>query len=158
MARDQKEEEGEVQVKDRRRFNPDGTPREGSEASGGQEEKGAEPERKKTGDKSNPPEESHEDHPLPEGEMEIDFSTFLLSLASSVQISLGLIPHPVSRKPEINLVSAKQTIDILGMIEQKTEGNLTPDEDHLIKQILYELRMIYVDLVNKIQKGPKGAP
>lgn len=142
----------EIQVKDRRRFNPDGTPRQGPEPEGEEAERVR--ESASPGGQGGPaPAEEPREEGQPSGDMEINFSTFLLSLASSVQISLGLIPHPVSRKPEINLVSAKQTIDILGMLEQKTKGNLTADEEPLMRQILYELRMIYVDLVNKIQKG-----
>lgn len=142
----------EIQIKDRRRFNPDGTPRQGSEPEGEEAERVREPASPGGQGGPEPAEDPREEAP-PSGDMEINFSTFLLSLASSVQISLGLIPHPVSRKPEINLVSAKQTIDILGMLEQKTKGNLSAEEEPLIRQILYELRMIYVDLVNKIQKG-----
>lgn len=79
----------------------------------------------------------------------IDFNTFVMSLASSVQIALGAVPHPISGKTETNLAHAKQTIDILGMMEQKTVNNLTPDESGLLKHILYQLRMQYVELSQK---------
>ena len=79
-------------------------------------------------------------------EFEINFSTFVLSLASSVQITLGLIPHPATNEPQKDLASAKQTISILEMMEQKTKGNLNADEEQLIKQILFELRMQYVEV------------
>lgn len=153
MGERRREDKEELQVKDRRRYNPDGTPRQGSERVNRPEEVPQESSTAKETPPSAEVEEDHDEPDSPEREMEINFSTFLLSLASSVQISLGLIPHPVSRKPEINLISAKQTIDILGMLADKTKGNLSQEEDHLIKQILYELRMIYVDLANKIQKG-----
>ena len=77
---------------------------------------------------------------------EIDFSTFILSLASSVQISMGIVPNPMTGQTQKDLVHAKQTIDILGMLEQKTEGNLTPEESGMLKQVLFQLRMQYVDL------------
>lgn len=80
---------------------------------------------------------------------EINFSTFVLSLASSVQISLGLIPHPMTNKSETNLSSAKQTIDILGMLDEKTKGNLSKEEEQLMRQLLYELRMQYVEASGK---------
>lgn len=82
-------------------------------------------------------------------EFEINFSTFVLSLASSVQITLGLINHPATNKPAIDLASAKQTISILEMMETKTKGNLNSDEEKLIKQILFELRMQFIEVSKK---------
>ena len=79
----------------------------------------------------------------------IDFNTFVMSLASSVQIALGAVPHPVTGKTETNLSHAKQTIDILGLIEQKTMGNLNADESGLLKHLLYQMRMQYVELSQK---------
>lgn len=75
---------------------------------------------------------------------EINFSTFILSLNSSVLLNLGAIEDPSTGRKEKNLPLAKQTIDILKMLEEKTQGNLTRDEENLLKNILYELRMIYV--------------
>jgi hypothetical protein len=73
---------------------------------------------------------------------EIDFGTFVISLASSVLVHLGEITHPDS--PESNHHLAKQTIDILGMIQDKTRGNLTKEEEQLLTNLLYDLRMKYV--------------
>jgi hypothetical protein len=75
---------------------------------------------------------------------EINFATFIFSLNSSALMSLGIIDDPGSGKKVKNLVLAKQTIDILGMLEEKTRGNLTKDEESMLKNILYDLRMIYV--------------
>ena len=75
---------------------------------------------------------------------EINFSTFLLSLNASALVNLGLIENPATGKTEKMLTMAKQTIDILGMLEEKTSGNLTTDEGSLLKNILYELRLNYV--------------
>jgi len=85
-------------------------------------------------------EEAEEDIQLPE----INFATFIFSLNSSVLVHLGLINDPATGKKVKNLAIAKQTIDILGMLEEKTEGNLTEDEESMLKNILYDLRMIYV--------------
>lgn len=74
----------------------------------------------------------------------IDFSTFIFSLNSSVLVQLGLIEDPASGKKAKNLPLAKQTIDIMGMLEEKTRGNLTQDEEQMLKHFLYELRMLYV--------------
>ena len=74
----------------------------------------------------------------------IDFSTFVLSINSSALVQLGLIEDPGSGQQTKNLPLAKQTIDLLAMLEEKTRGNLTSDEENILKNILYELRMLYV--------------
>ncbi len=78
--------------------------------------------------------------PLPE----INFVTFLLSLSTSALIQLGEIEDPAWRQPEKNLPLAKQTIDLIGMFQEKTKGNLTPEEQKLMENILFDLRMRYV--------------
>jgi hypothetical protein len=78
--------------------------------------------------------------PLPE----VNFSTFVYSLSTSVLVHLGEIPEPISEKMDKNLPLAKQTIDILGILQEKTKGNLTPDEENLLNSFLYDLRMRYV--------------
>jgi hypothetical protein len=77
----------------------------------------------------------------------IDFSTFVLSLSTSALMHLGAIPSPegpLETPPEIALALAKQTIDILGMLEAKTDGNLTGDEERLLDEVLADLRLRYV--------------
>jgi len=74
----------------------------------------------------------------------IDFSTFVLSINSSALVQLGLIEDPASGQKTKNLALAKQTIDLLVMLEDKTRGNLTSDEENMLKNLLYELRMLYV--------------
>lgn len=74
----------------------------------------------------------------------ITFSTFVFSLGSSVLMHLGEIPDPVTNQPVTNLPLAKQTIDILGMLEEKTMGNLDEEEGQLLTSLLYELRMKFV--------------
>ena len=78
--------------------------------------------------------------PMPE----LTFSAFVYSLSTSVLVHLGEIPEPVTEKMEKNLPLAKQTIDILGILQEKTKGNLTPDEENLLNGFLYDLRMRYV--------------
>ncbi|PIE70540.1 MAG: hypothetical protein CSA22_07525 [Deltaproteobacteria bacterium] len=75
---------------------------------------------------------------------QIDFSTFVFSLNSSALVHLGVIADPTSKTTSVQLQLAKQTIDILGMLELKTKGNLTPDEAELLKNILHDLRLMYV--------------
>ena len=76
----------------------------------------------------------------------IDFATFVLSLASSALMHLGELDHP---ETNTNLPLAKQTIDILGMLADKTRGNLGDDEDKLLKHLLYDLRLKYVETKKK---------
>lgn len=76
----------------------------------------------------------------------IDFSTFVLSLSHSALMHLGEAPNPENGKVEKNLPLARQTIDLVSMLEEKTRGNLTGDEERLIGQILFDLRMRYVEL------------
>lgn len=83
---------------------------------------------------------ANEDYRLPE----INFPTFIFSLNSSALVNLGVIEDPATNKKEKNLPMAKQTIDILGMMEEKTKGNLSNDEANMLKTMLYELRMLYV--------------
>lgn len=76
----------------------------------------------------------------------IDFYTFVLSLGSSVLIHLGDAPHPETGAPaEKNLALAQQSIEILAMLQQKTRGNLSPEEDKLLDQLLLDLKLRYVE-------------
>jgi hypothetical protein len=91
-------------------------------------------------EKAAAPEEDKEDFQLPE----INFATFIFSLNHSVLVHLGVMDDPSTGEKIKNLPLAKQTIDILGMLEEKTQGNLTEDEEKMLKNILYDLRMIYI--------------
>lgn len=82
----------------------------------------------------------------------MDFSTFVLSLGSSAMVNLGQVLAPESEQPTIDLAAAKQIIDILGLLEEKTRGNLDDSEDKLLKSLLYELRIHFVDAQK--QHGP----
>jgi hypothetical protein len=79
----------------------------------------------------------------------VDFATFIMSLSHSALVHLGHAPHPDGKGDEQHLPLAKQTIDLLGLLEQKTKGNLTGDEERLMGQVLYELRMKYLELSKK---------
>lgn len=76
---------------------------------------------------------------------EIDFTTFCISLGSSAFVHLGEVPHPESQVLAPDLLLAKQTIDILGMLREKTRGNLTPEEDKLLEHLLLDLRLRFVE-------------
>ncbi len=75
---------------------------------------------------------------------EVDFSTFIISIYSSALVQLGEIPDPATGARTKDLSIAKHTIDMIAMLEKKTSGNLDPEEDNLMKNLLNELRMTYV--------------
>jgi hypothetical protein len=75
----------------------------------------------------------------------IDFATFILSLSHSALMHLGEAPHPETGAIERNLPLARQTIDLIAMLEDKTRGNLIGDEERLVGQILFDLRMRFVE-------------
>ncbi len=101
-----------------------------------------------TGEK--PGEKPTESRPRPEGEAggsglpEIDFPSFIFSLSTSALLHLGEIADPTTRKKEKDLPLAKQTIDILGMLREKTRGNLSADEEKILDTILADLRWRYI--------------
>jgi len=76
----------------------------------------------------------------------IDFISFVFSLSTSALVQLGLIPDPQTNQTAKNIEQAKQTIDILGMMQEKTKGNLTDEEKQLMDNSLAELRLKYVSL------------
>ncbi|HZR10642.1 MAG TPA: DUF1844 domain-containing protein [Myxococcales bacterium] len=89
-------------------------------------------------------------------EYALDFNALVLSLGSSVIVHLGEAPDPVSgqkrEKPEFTM--AQQSIDLLGMLQEKTRGNLTPEEASFLENMLFDLRMLYVQ-VSKRHAAPK---
>ena len=123
------EEEKGFVIKDKRTFSPETGESRTEEPQKTEEEIGTEKEAPAV-----------EETQLPE----INFSTFIFSLSSSALFHFGEIPDPSSGTKEKNLPMAKHTIDILGMLEEKTKGNLAPDEEQLLENILYDLRMRYV--------------
>jgi Domain of unknown function (DUF1844) len=124
-------------IKDKRIF------AEWSEDQAAKDQK-AEPEsqdpKEKIPEEEAPKEKERAEYQLPA----MNFATFIFSLNHSVLVHLGATEDPITGKKEKNLPLAKQTIDILGMLEEKTRGNLTKDEEKMLKSMLYDLRMIYI--------------
>ncbi len=85
-----------------------------------------------------PPQSTTDDKP-------IEFNTFLLGLASAMLMHLGEAPHPEGQKPQKNLVLARQTIDLLTLLREKTRGNLTREEDKFFEDLLADLRLRFVE-------------
>ncbi len=128
-------------VQDRRRFSPDT-----GEARENAPDRPATDEQKKLADESPLQSEQHAGH---EALPEINFSTFVISLSTQALMHLGEIPNPLSGKEEHDVPVAKQMIDILGMLQDKTRGNLNDGEAKLIEDILFDLRMKYVEAVKR---------
>ena len=122
-------------VQDRRRFSPEtGEPRQDApEESASVKMPDPEASRKS------------EQEALPE----INFSAFVISLSTQALMNLGEIPNPITSKVEVDVPVAKQMIDILAMLKDKTRGNLNASEDRLMEDILFDLRMKYVEAVKK---------
>jgi hypothetical protein len=85
----------------------------------------------------------------------LDFSGFVLSLATSAMVNLGQVPD--EEQHAVDLAAAKQIIDILAILEEKTRGNLAVSEDKLLKSLLYDLRVQYVD-AEKLARHPPATP
>jgi hypothetical protein len=83
------------------------------------------------------------------GEMKVSFLNYIMSMGYQAMIFVGEIPNPMTGKQEVNLRQAKFLIDTLGLLKEKTKGNLNPQEENMLTASLYELQMKYVDAVNK---------
>ena len=79
----------------------------------------------------------------------VDFTTFVLSLSHSALLHLGDAPHPNGGTSEVDLPMARQTIDLLALIQEKTHGNLTGAEEQMLTQALYDLRLRFVEVSQK---------
>lgn len=76
----------------------------------------------------------------------IDLTTFFLSISSAAFMGMGLVPPAEAQDTHVDLELAKQNIDLLELMKDKTQGNRTPDEDRLIDQLLFETRMRFVEV------------
>jgi hypothetical protein len=140
-AEDDRREGKGFTVQDRRRFSPEtGEAREGTPETHDTAQSDT-----ITGQSSAANDTLQREEPLPE----INFSTFIISLSTQALMHLGEIADPLSGKVIKDNSVAKQTIDIIGMLKDKTKGNLNPGEERLTEDILFDLRMRYVEAVKK---------
>ncbi len=139
---DEKQTEGKgFTVQDRRRFSPEtGEARADAPEVSAETAQGSQP----TGQKAESKDQTN-DETLPE----INFSAFVISLSTQALMHLGEIANPINEKDEVDVPLAKQMIDIIGMLRDKTRGNLNASEDRLMEDILFDLRMKYVEAVKK---------
>jgi hypothetical protein len=103
----------------------------------------ASPEKQPSPASVSPAEASHEDHPFP-----VTFSSFVISLGSSSLMLMGERLDPQQQPIPVNLPQAKEIIDLLSVLEDKTKGNLTPEEQTVLRDMLYALRMKYVTMAS----------
>ena len=88
-------------------------------------------------------------------DFEVTFEKFVASLYMTALMQLGLAA-PQGGKPEVDLIGARQTIDTLALLQEKTKGNLTPAEENMLQNVLYELRMAYLEVTNLITRPPQA--
>lgn len=142
MTKEQ-EEQG-FRVTDKRGFNEDGDPVP-AEPQATEKEVETPAAEKPSAKEEKPPEK--ETPPRPP----IDFPSYILSYYTQGCVLLGEVPNPYTNKKEEDLEAAKHTVDILSMLEQKTKGNLSKEEQQLLESVLYELRMKYMAKTNRIK-------
>lgn len=95
-----------------------------------------------------PPQGPQGPHPPP-GTPGVDLRLFLSSLSMQALVALGELPNPGTNQPDEDLDQARYVIDVLGVLQEKTKGNLTKDEESFLESLLYELRMKYVTKVKR---------
>lgn len=98
-------------------------------------------------------EEEFTEEELAEARDPAGFISFMMSIASNAASALGMMEHPVTHQRDVDVELGKHWIDVLGMLQKKTEGNLTSKEKQMLEGLLADLRMQYVSLVNSPQQA-----
>jgi hypothetical protein len=164
------DEQTNFKVTDRRLFNTDGTPRdippeekpepksisateETSTAAAAaarveSESRPASARNTEASDRIAAATEADEDAEFADAQDPASFINFLMSIASNAASALGMIEHPVTNQREVDLELGKHWIEVIGMLEKKTHGNLTAQEEKILEGLLADLRMQYVSLAN----------
>lgn len=164
IGNDENQEEVSFKVADRRKFNADGSIKDGVVLDA-TEPKAKRPEED---EKPSPPEvtesdeqtvlspDESEESEIPGGEDPASFVNFLSTLATNAAAALGALPHPATGQRSLDLETGKYWLDVLGMIRDKTVGNLHPQESRLLDGLLGDLRMQYVQLVKATEEQLKA--
>ena len=171
IGHDDNNEEVTFKVADRRKFNADGSLREGvvldepkpveaANADQPQASAAASPAPDTTPE---PAGETHyadtdhgDDDEIPGADDPASFVNFLSTLATNAAAALGAVPHPATGKRSLDLDTGKYWLDVLGMVREKTKGNLHPQESRLLDGLLGDLRMQYVQLVRATEEKLKA--
>ncbi|MGQ0540869.1 MAG: DUF1844 domain-containing protein [Blastocatellia bacterium] len=171
IGRDDSNEEVTFKVADRRKFNADGSVREGVVLDEPKPvEKPPEPKPVTAGEQQSVSQASFEaeddiadfayaegnDEEIPGAENPASFVNFLSTLATNAAASLGAVPHPATGKRSLDLETGKYWLDVLAMFKEKTGGNLHPQEARLLDGILADLRMQYVTVVRATEEKLKA--
>jgi hypothetical protein len=168
IGKDDNQEEVTFKVADRRKFNADGSLKEGvTLEEPKREEPAAEPPRAAApaapaaGDAAETEDDLGEElrddvADIPGADDPASFVNFLSTLATNAAAALGAVPHPSTGKRTLDLDSAKYWLDILGMLKDKTKGNLHPQEERLLEGLLGDLRFQYVQLVRATEEKLKA--
>ena len=168
------EEQPTFKVTDRRLFNADGSPRDippeekpepqaavkeepvAATAAAAGAARAESPVSATPSDVSpEPEEEEFTEEDLSEARDPASFISFLMSIASNAASALGMMEHPVTHQREVDVELGKHWIDVLGMLQKKTDGNLTNQEKRMLEGLLADLRMQYVSLINSPQQPRK---
>ena len=172
------EEQPNFKVTDRRLFNPDGSPRDlppeekpeppaaadpkppaaaqNSQEVAEEAQATPEPEVSASPEEESPAaEEEFTEEDLADARDPASFMNFLMMLAQNAASTLGMVEHPVTHQRDVDIDAGKHWIDVLGMLQKKTNGNLTPQEKRMLEGLLSDLRMQYVSLVNSPQQGKR---
>src|SRR6185369_3397617 len=157
------EEQPNFKVTDRRLFNADGSPRDlppeekpepqvavAAQAATAAKpaESQAKPETAAASEAAPETEEEFTEADLEDARDPASFVAFIMSIASNAASALGMMEHPVTHQREVDVELGKHWIDVLGMLQKKTAGNLTTKEHQMLEGLLADLRMQYVSLVN----------
>jgi hypothetical protein len=157
MTKEQEEQES-FRVTDKRNFQEDGESRNPDVSEKKEEKPSGEPPSEAKSDASEPKKEqpspaagSDASEPKKDQMPPIDFPSYILSYYTQGLVLLGEVPSPYSGKKEEDIEASRHTIDILTLLQEKTKGNLRQDEEQLLENVLYELRMKYMAKTNKIK-------
>ena len=169
IGHDENQEEVSFKVTDRRKFNSDGSVRDGVVIEPSKAEEAPVEAASTTDVAAERPEEtgplqsadeadSYADdvEDIPGAEDPASFVNFLSTLATNAAAALGAMPHPATGKRSVDLETGKYWLDVLAMITEKTKGNLHPKESRLLEGILADLRMQYVTMVRATEEKLKA--
>jgi hypothetical protein len=143
---EEKDEPSGFKVVDRRGFDAEGARRDAAPETKGAPAPSPEPER---------PAESEAEAAYGFDEAPTNFETLVSYLSTTAMFQLGLLPGPSGERIPVDLVNARRTIDLLEVLQEKTRGNLTPDEAKLLDDVLYELRLTFVEVEKRLSQRPK---
>lgn len=140
----EEEQDQSFRVTDKRLFTEDGALR--SDTTQAEQKEVQSPETPEDKNRNAKPVE-----PPPGTGAHIDFPSYILSYYTQCLVLLGEVPNPYTNKKEEDLEAARHTVDILGMLKEKTQGNLAPEEQQLLESVLYEVRLKYMAKVSQIK-------